>query len=100
MKSQITLSVQCFSATRPGKDPLLPVLCILDTSVPQDRQQWVLEATKEAKVCQSSKPSVMYDDSSLRDLKTACEEGNISALVSQKHNQPMIHVDVGLHEKS
>ena len=73
---------------------MLPVLCILDTSVPHDRQQWVLKAMKEAEVWQSSKPSVIYNESRLRDLKTACEEGNISALVSYKHNHPMIHVDV------
>lgn len=54
----------------------MPILCILDTSVPHDRQQCLLQATKEAKACQS-KPSQTYDDSRLRDQKTACEEGRI-----------------------
>lgn len=74
-------------------DPLMPVLCILDTSVPHDRQQCLLKATKEAKACQS-KPSQTYDDSRLRDQKTACEEGNISAFGSQMHDQHTIDVDV------
>ncbi|XP_077083731.1 uncharacterized protein LOC143736855 isoform X4 [Siphateles boraxobius] len=49
-------------------DPLLLALCILDTSVPQDRQQCLLKATKEAK---AYKPSQTTDNSELRDEKAS-----------------------------
>ena len=63
-------------------DPLMPDLCILDSSVPRDRQQCILKATKQAKACQSSTPR-QTDDSRLRDERTACEEGQISHNVNR-----------------
>ncbi|TWW53123.1 hypothetical protein D4764_0180910 [Takifugu flavidus] len=53
-------------------DPLMPSLCILHTSVPQDGQQCVLKASKEVR--DQSKPHQPTDDSGLRCLKTACDE--------------------------
>ncbi|KAG1926793.1 hypothetical protein F2P79_024654 [Pimephales promelas] len=45
-----------------------PLLCILDTSVPRERQQCLLKATKEAK---TYKPCQTTDDRDLRDEKKA-----------------------------
>ncbi|TWW60999.1 hypothetical protein D4764_05G0010890 [Takifugu flavidus] len=41
-------------------DPLMPSLCILDTSVPQDRQQCILKASKEVR--DQSKPHQPTDE--------------------------------------
>ncbi len=63
-------------------DPLLPTLCILDTSVPQNRQQCLLKASKEAKALASR--NTCYDRNTVKDKKTACEEGNISFMCSHR----------------
>ncbi|XP_041941359.1 uncharacterized protein LOC121704885 [Alosa sapidissima] len=52
-------------------DPLLPVLEILDTSVPVERQQCMLRASKEAKAAQGKSLSV---NKLLREPKTAYRE--------------------------
>lgn len=56
-----------------------PLLCILDTSVPKERQQCLLKATKEAK---AYKPCQTTDDGDLRDEKKAYKKGNTLALGS------------------
>ncbi|XP_026120179.1 uncharacterized protein LOC113099513 [Carassius auratus] len=53
-------------------DPLFPTLCILDTSVPQNRQQCLLKASKEAKALASR--NTCYNRKTGQDKKTACEE--------------------------
>ncbi|TWW56391.1 hypothetical protein D4764_08G0003780 [Takifugu flavidus] len=53
-------------------DPLMPSLCILDMSVPQDGQQCILKASKEVR--DQSKPHQPTDDSGLRCLKTPYDE--------------------------
>ncbi|XP_042582929.1 uncharacterized protein LOC122137917 isoform X3 [Cyprinus carpio] len=53
-------------------DPLFPTLCILDTSVPQNRQQCLLKASKEAKALASR--NTCYNRNKVQDKKTACEE--------------------------
>lgn len=56
-------------------DPLLPTLSIVDTSVPQDRQQCFLKASKDAKTLASR--NRCFERNTSQDKKTACEEGNI-----------------------
>ncbi|TWW68294.1 hypothetical protein D4764_19G0000920 [Takifugu flavidus] len=58
-------------------DPLMPSLCILDTNLPQDRQQCLLKASKEARATQlkSRQPT---KDSGLRCLQTACDEEDMT----------------------
>nr|XP_017209817.2 uncharacterized protein LOC108181756 isoform X1 [Danio rerio] len=53
-------------------DPLLPTLSIVDTSVPQDRQQCFLKASKDAKTLASRNRCFEWNTS--QDKKTACEE--------------------------
>lgn len=64
-------------------DPLLPTLRILDPSVPQNRQQCLLKASKEAKTLASH--NKCYDRNTVQDEKTACDEGNISLRVFPLH---------------
>ncbi len=54
----------------------MPTLCIVETSVPQNRQQCFLKASKEAKALASR--NKCHDRNTVIDKKTACEEGNIS----------------------
>ncbi|XP_056321434.1 uncharacterized protein LOC130235081 isoform X1 [Danio aesculapii] len=53
-------------------DPLLPTLSIVDTSVPQDRQQCFLKASKDAKTLASR--NRCFERNTSQDKKTACEE--------------------------
>ncbi|XP_067257018.1 uncharacterized protein [Chanodichthys erythropterus] len=53
-------------------DPLLPNLQIVDTTVPQNRQQCLFKASKEAKSLASH--NTRYEKSTVLDKRTACEE--------------------------
>ena len=57
-------------------DPLMPELSILDKTLPQDRQQCLLKASKEAKAVHSRASHITQGDSRFTDPKTAYEEGN------------------------
>ena len=61
-------------------DTLLPALRIADTSLPAERQQCLLKASKETKVQQGRSQFAGPQDHRLRDPKTAFKEGNILAL--------------------
>lgn len=58
---------------------LLPALKILDPSLPAERQQCLLIASKEAKALNGRSRFIPQDDR-LSDPKTAFEEGNILTL--------------------
>ncbi|CAL8334536.1 unnamed protein product [Boreogadus saida] len=67
-----THSAGTASSSRPSADPLLPVLPILDPTVPLDRQQCVLKATKEARAFTG--PKGFQASAGPKDLQTACDE--------------------------
>ncbi|KAL2088838.1 hypothetical protein ACEWY4_015737 [Coilia grayii] len=74
-------------------DPLMPVLCLLDTSVPKDRQQCVLGLSKEAKdFLKSHTRERETVDSRLREPKTAYKEGkqrkDLYTTLLIQYNQP------------
>lgn len=58
-------------------DPLMPALSILDKTVPQDRQQCLLKASKEAKAVRSRQSHLSQGDSGMRDPATAYDEGKM-----------------------
>ncbi|KAK0138576.1 hypothetical protein N1851_024888 [Merluccius polli] len=62
-------------------DPLMPALSILDKTLPQDRHQCLLKASKEAKAVHSRPPHVTQGDSRLRDPKTVYEEAKRRCLL-------------------
>ncbi|XP_056466223.1 uncharacterized protein LOC130405218 isoform X1 [Gadus chalcogrammus] len=69
-----THSAGTASSSRPSADPLLPVLPILDPTVPLDRQQCVLKATKEARAFH--RPKGFQASAGPKDLQTACDEAD------------------------
>lgn len=67
-------------------DPLMPALSILDKTVPKDRQQCLLKASKEAKAVHSRPTHLSQSDSGLRDPKTAYEEGKMCLQMQPAHD--------------
>ncbi|KAJ0055698.1 hypothetical protein NL108_009657 [Boleophthalmus pectinirostris] len=54
-------------------DPLLPVLCLLDTSVPKDRQQCVLQASKEAKAYKATSTHCPDPKTAYKEAQQKCQ---------------------------
>ncbi|ROL45606.1 hypothetical protein DPX16_17722, partial [Anabarilius grahami] len=79
-------------------DPLLPNLQIVDTTVPKDRQQCLLKASKEAKSLASY--NIRYEKSTVLDKRTACEEAKkrcwaVTSTPSEVQYLGQLHLNFG-----